>query len=421
MANARRANRWLIAVAAFCVQLCLGAAYGWSVFKRPLMNTTHWSETSVQLNFTITLFFLGLGTIVGGMWQDKVGPRRVASTAAILYGLGYIIAGVATMRHLLAGVYIGYGLVAGLAMGMGYICPIATLVKWFPDKRGLMTGMAVCGYGFGALVMSPFATLEMIRFGVPTTFCTLGIIFLVIVFLAAQLFTNPPADWEPQGWKPRTAASKAASSVNFSVAEAARTWQFYLLLLLLFLNMSSGIMVISQASPMAEEIIGMSAMRAAGIVGLMSIFNGLGRVFWSSLSDYIGRAPVYMLLFLLQAGVYFVLSGNHNWVLFSVGLAIIGLCYGGGFGTMPSFAADYFGTRFIGGIYGIVMFAANLSAIPAPLMIAHIHETIGSYDPAIRVMRVVMLCSMLLPLLARRPEKKDSGPSHRYSPVSEGG
>src|ERR1700678_3124512 len=185
MANARRANRWLIAVAAFCVQLCLGAAYGWSVFKRPLMNTTHWWQTSVQLNFTITLFCLGLGTIVGGMWQDKVGPRRVASTAAILYGLGYIIAGVATMRHLLAGVYIGYGLVAGLAMGMGYICPIATLVKWFPDKRGLMTGMAVCGYGFGALVMSPFATLEMIRFGVPTTFCTLGIIFLVIVFLAA--------------------------------------------------------------------------------------------------------------------------------------------------------------------------------------------------------------------------------------------
>jgi OFA family oxalate/formate antiporter-like MFS transporter len=383
------------------------------------MGATHWSETSVQLNFTITLFFLGVGTIVGGMWQDRVGPRRVASTAAILYGMGYVIAGIATMRHMLAGVYIGYGLVSGLAMGMGYICPIATLVKWFPDRRGLMTGMAVCGYGFGAVVMSPFATWEMLHFGVPATFCILGIIFLVVVLLAAQFFVDPPAGWRPHGWEPRTAVSKAASNLNFTIAEASRTWQFYFLLLLLFLNMSSGIMVISQASPMAEEIIGMSPMRAAGVVGLMSIFNGLGRIFWSTISDYIGRAPVYLFLYLLQAGVYFVLPGIHHWALFSAALAIIGLCYGGGFGTMPSFAADYFGTKFIGGIYGIVMFAANLSAIPAPLMIAHVHETAGSYYPAIHVMRIVMLCSMALPLFARRPEKKDTAATHAYPAVSE--
>ncbi|HVZ84483.1 MAG TPA: OFA family MFS transporter [Terracidiphilus sp.] len=408
LSAAHTPNRWLTALAAVCVQICLGAAYGWSVFKNPLMHTEHWPETAVQLNFTLTLVFLGAGTILGGFWQDRVGPRRVATAAGLLYGTGYLIASFATAHHSLAGIYIGYGFVAGLAMGMGYICPIAALVKWFPDKRGLMTGVAVCGYGFGALVMSPIAAWEMLHYGVPATFATLGMGYLLIVVCAAQYFTNPPVGWIPAGWTPRTVVAQNASTRSFTLAEAARTWQFYLLLSLLFLNMSSGIMVISQASPMAEEMAGLSVLHAAGIVGVVSIFNGIGRLFWASISDYIGRPQVYLLLYLVQAGVFFALPHLHYWVWFAAALGLIGLCYGGGFGTMPSFAADYFGTQHLGAIYGVIMFAANLSAIPSPMMIAHFHQRFGSYQPAIHVITVVMLCAMILPRIARRPGKENA-------------
>ena len=410
-------NRWSIAAAAVIMQICLGAVYGWSVFKKPIMSAEHWTETSVQLNFTLTLVFLGVGTIIGGLWQDKVGPRKVASTAGILYGLGYIVAGLAASQHSLYGMYCGYGVFAGIGMGMGYICPVATLVKWFPDMRGLMTGVAVCGYGFGALIMSPFAAWEIIHSGVPATFWTLGAVYLVVVFLAAQFFANPPQGWRPEGWEPRTAVSKAASTYDFTVGEAMDTWQFYLLFLMLFLNVSAGIMVISQASPMAQEMAGMTVLRAASMVGLISIFNGLGRVFWAWVSDHAGRSRVYFSLYLIQMLIFFMLPRIHDWTLFSLAFAMIGLCYGGGFGTMPSFTADFFGAKHMGGIYGIILLAWGLAAVPTPIMIAHVHQNIGQYAPAIRVISVVMLCSLILPLIARRPSKPEPVaepvPAHR--------
>jgi MFS transporter, OFA family, oxalate/formate antiporter len=407
MAAERIRNRWGIAVAAVIVQVCLGAVYGWSVFKKPLMGAEHWAETSVQLNFTLAIVFLGVGTIIGGLWQDKVGPRKVAGTAGILYGLGYIVAAIAAMQHSLTGIYLGYGVLAGIGMGMGYICPVATLVKWFPDMRGLMTGVAVCGYGFGALIMSPFAAWEIIHYGTAATFATLGVVYLVVVFVAAQFFANPPQGWRPEGWQPRSAVSKAASAYDFTVGEAMGTWQFYLLFLMLFLNVSAGIMIISQASPMAQEMAGMTVLRAASMVGLISIFNGLGRVFWAWVSDHAGRARVYFMLYLIQMLIFFFLPRIHSWSLFSFAFAMIGLCYGGGFGTMPSFTADFFGAKFMGGIYGIILLAWGLAAVPTPIMIARVHQNIGQYAPAIRVISIVMLCSLVLPLIARRPSKPE--------------
>ena len=406
MSSERIPNRWGIALAAVCMQICLGAVYGWSVFKKPLMGTEHWSETSIQLNFTLAIFFLGVGTIVGGLWQDKVGPRRVAATAGILYGIGYILSGFAAANHSLNGLYIGYGVLAGIGMGMGYICPVATLVKWFPDMRGLMTGVAVCGYGFGAAVMSPFAAKEIIHYGVPATFWTLGIIYLIVVFIAAQFYANPPEGWRPAGWEPRTAVAKAASPFDFTVGEALGCWQFYLLFALLFLNVSAGIMIISQASPMAQEMVGMTVIKAAWMVGLISLCNGLGRVFWAWVSDHLGRARVYFLLFLIQVVIFFMLPRIHDWTLFSLAFALIGLCYGGGFGTMPSFTTDFFGAKAMGGIYGIILLAWGLAAIPSPIMIAHIHQSVGKYGPAIGVITIVMACSLVLPLIARKPSKE---------------
>ncbi|MGC2209661.1 MAG: OFA family MFS transporter [Candidatus Korobacteraceae bacterium] len=410
MATDRLANRWGIAAAAVLMQLCLGAVYGWSVFVKPLISTEHWTLTRVALTFTLSVLFLGLGTIIGGLWQDRVGPRRVATVAGILYGAGYMVAAFASAHHSLGGLYLGYGVLAGIGMGMGYICPVATLVKWFPDRRGLMTGVAVCGYGAGALVMSPLAAREILAYGVPATFLTLGIVYLIVVVLTAQFYQNPPQGWRPEGWEPRSAVSKAASTYDFTVKEAMSTPQFWLLWFMLFLNVSAGIMVISQASPMAQQLVGLTPVTAAGIVGVISIFNGLGRVFWAAVSDFLGRARVYFLLYLIQVGVFFALPHLHTAALFTAAVATVGLCYGGGFGTMPSFTADFFGAKYMGGIYGWILLAWGAGAVPSPILIARVRQTTGMYQPAIHVIAIVMVCSLVLPLLARRPKHEPGQP-----------
>jgi len=404
MATEKLANRWGIAVAAVVMQLCLGAVYGWSVFVKPLVNSEHWTLTQVSLTFTLAIVFLGFGTVVGGLWQDRVGPRRVATVAGILYGAGYMIASLATRNHSLGGMYFGYGVVSGIGMGMGYICPVATLVKWFPERRGLMTGVAVCGYGAGALVMSPIAARSILSVGVSSTFLTLGAVYLVLVVITAQFYRNPPQGWRPEGWEPRSVVSKAASTYDFTVKEAMSTPQFWLLWVMLFLNVSAGIMVISQASPMAQQLVGLTPVTAAGIVGVISIFNGLGRIFWAWVSDYIGRARVYFLLYLIQVGVFFSLPRLHTATLFTAAVALVGLCYGGGFGTMPSFTADFFGSKHMGGIYGWVLLAWGAAAIPSPMLIARVRQATGTYQPAILTISVVMLCSLVLPLIVRRPK-----------------
>lgn len=405
MESAKIRNRWLIALAAVIMQICLGAAYGWSVFSKPLVATEHWKLTAVQLNFTLAILFLGVGTVIGGLWQDRVGPRKVATVAGVIYGLSYILAGLAAGAHSLTGMYLTYGVMGGIGMGMGYITPVATLVKWFPDKRGLMTGVAVCGYGAGALIMSPIAARTILAYGVPPTMIGLGIVYFVLVILAAQAYANPPQGYRPAGWQPTSAVQKSATKIDFTVAGAMKTWQFWLLWVMLFLNVSAGIMVISMASPMAQDMIRMAPVAAATMVMVISMFNGLGRVFWAWVSDMIGRAQVYFLLYAIQVVIFFALPYVHNVSVFTVMFAIIGLCYGGGFGTMPSFTADFFGAKYMGGIYGWVLLAWGAAAVPSPIMIANIRQSTGGYGPAIRVIAIVMLVALVLPILARyRPK-----------------
>ena len=396
-------NRWLIALAAVVMQICLGAAYGWSVFVAPLVSMTGWTLTQVSLNFTLAIAFLGLGTIIGGLWQDRSGPRPVATVAGVIYGISYLLAGWFASQHSLWGMYFSYGCLGGIGMGMGYITPVATITKWFPDRRGLMTGVAVAGYGAGALIMSPFAARSIAARGVPLTFEILGVVYLIVVVLAAQFYRNPPAGWRPEGWQPSGAVATAASTYDFSVAEAMRTPQFWMLMLMLFLNVSAGIMIISQASPMAQQLVHMTPLAAAGMVGLISIFNGAGRVFWAFVSDYIGRARVYFLLYAIQAVVLFTLPHLTSVGSFSAALAIIGLCYGGGFGTMPSFTADFFGSKYMGGIYGWILLAWGAAAIPSPILVARLRQTTGRYDQAIYTVAVVMVVALVLPLIVRRP------------------
>jgi OFA family oxalate/formate antiporter-like MFS transporter len=395
-------NRWLIAVAAVVMQICLGAVYGWSVFVHPLMDLNHWTLTEVSLTFTIAIAMLGVGTVIGGLWQDRVGPRIVASVAGILYGLGFLVSAWAVSQGWLMGLYAGYGVLSGVGMGMGYICPVATITKWFPDRRGLMTGVAVMGYGAGALVMSPIAAREIISAGLPATFATFGIAYLILVVATAQFYANPPVGWKPEGWEPNTAVSRAASTRDYTVREAMSTWRFWLLWAMLFLSVSAGIMIISQASPMAQQIVGLSPVAASGIVGVISIFNALGRVFWAWVSDFLGRANVYFLLYLLYVITFFLLPHADSRIAFTTDVAIIGLCYGGGFGVMPSFTADFFGSRYMGGIYGWILLAWGAGAIPSPILIARVRQTTGTYAEAIHIIAIVMVCALVLPILARR-------------------
>ncbi len=393
----------MIAAAAVVMQICLGAAYGWSVFVQPLIRMTGWTLTQVSLNFTLAIAFLGVGTIIGGLWQDRVGPRMVATVAGIVYGVSYLLAGYFASAQSLWEMYFSYGILGGIGMGMGYITPVATITKWFPDRRGLMTGVAVAGYGAGALIMSPFAAESILARGVPATFAILGVVYLILVVAAAQFYSNPPAGWRPAGWEPTGSVAKAASTYDFTVGEAMRTRQFWMLWLMLFLNVSAGIMIISQASPMAQQLVNMTPVAAAGMVGLISIFNGAGRVFWAWVSDSIGRARVYFLLYAIQAVIFFLLPSLKNVTLFSAAFAIIGLCYGGGFGTMPSFTADFFGSRYMGGIYGWILLAWGAGAIPSPILIAALRQNTGRYDQAIYIVAVVMVVAIALPLLVRRP------------------
>jgi len=395
-------NRWLIALAAVIMQVCLGAVYGWSVFVKPLQGQEKWTLTQVSLTFTLAVAVLGIGSVVGGLWQDRVGPRIVASTAGVLYGLGYLVAGWGVSAHSLAIVYLGYGVLGGIGMGMGYICPVAVITKWFPDRRGLMTGVAVMGYGAGALVMSPIAARQIINVGIAETFMMLGVVYLIVVVITAQFYKNPPQGWAPAGWTPQTAVSRAASKRDYTVSEAMSTGWFWLLWLMLFLAVSAGIMIISQASPMAQQIVGLSAVAASGIVGIISIFNALGRVFWAWVSDSIGRANTYVCLYIIFAVAFFVLPHAHSQGIFTVLVAVIGLCYGGGFGVMPSFTADFFGARYMGGIYGWILLAWGAGAIPSPILIAQVRQHTGAYATAINVIAILMVIALIFPFIAKR-------------------
>jgi len=306
-------------------------------------------------------------------------------------------------NHGLWVLYVTYGLIGGAGLGLGYIVPIATLVKWFPDKRGFITGIAVAGFGAGALVTAPIATSLIGSVGVLRTFAILGIAYFILVVGSALFMVNPPADYRPAGWTPNQ--TQTAAVRNYTLGEALRTWQWYALWTLLFLNVTAGISIISQASPMATEITGASVAAAAGMVGIISIANGSGRFLWAWLSDFVGRRWVFLAMFLTQVIVFFVLPDVAHFGLFTLLCFIILLCYGGGFGTMPAFAADYFGSRDVGSIYGLMLTAWGFGSALGPLLIAHIRETTGHYNEALRIIAIIMLISSIIPFLVHPPSE----------------
>jgi OFA family oxalate/formate antiporter-like MFS transporter len=400
-----KTNRWGIAVAGVFLQIALGAVYAWSVFRAPLAKQFGWSISEVTLTFTISIFVLGIAAFFGGLWLNRKGPRIVALTGGFLYGAGVFLASFSD--HKLWWLYLSYGVIGGIGLGFSYIVPVAVLVKWFPDRRGLITGIAVGGFGAGALVTAPLATGLIQSVGVLQTFAYLGIAFLIVTVAAGYFMQNPPEGWTPKGWAPRASQASQRASRDYTLGEALKTWQWWALWLLLFLNTSAGISVISQESPLFQELAGVSAVAAASMVGVASIGNAFGRVFWAWASDSITRRAAFAVMFLAQAALFWALpSINSAGVLTIVGFIVL-MCYGGGFGTMPAFAADYFGSRNVGPIYGLMLTAWGFASAFGPLLIAYMRQASGAYRGALHVIAGVMAASVVLPLIVAPPLRRD--------------
>jgi len=395
----------MIAAAGVLMQIALGAVYAWSVFRIPLTRTYGWSVSEVTVAFELAILVLGFAAFLGGLWMKHSGPRPVAFLAAVLYGLGTVLAG---PSHTLTMLYLTYGVIGGAGLGLGYIVPVATLIRWFPDKRGMITGIAVAGFGAGALITAPIAERLIAAVTVSSTFVVLGIAYFAIIMLAATVMKNPPDGYSPPGFQPSSVRGSATQ--DFTLRQAVETRQWYGLWLTLFLNTTAGIAIISQASPMAQEISHVSAIRAAELVGIISIANGSGRFLWAWLSDAIGRKAVFLTMFLIQAAAFLLLSNVSGFGSLAVLAFVILLCYGGGFGTMPAFAADYFGAKGVGSIYGLMLTAWGAAGVVGPTLIAQVRQATGQYHGALKLMAVVTLSSAIVPLLLRPPVLRRRAP-----------
>jgi OFA family oxalate/formate antiporter-like MFS transporter len=401
-------NRWIIAISGIVMQICLGTLYGFSVFTIPFMETHGWSKSDVTLTFTIAIGCLAIATAAGGFILDTKGARIIATTGGIMFGLGTILTGYGAQIGSLIVIYIAYGLFCGIGLGFGYITPIATLVKWFPDKRGLITGLTVMGFGFGSLMLTVLSPTMIENMGIPMTFYIFGAIFLVAITAAAQFMIEPPTNYAPAGW---IASGGKAAADGMTLGEAVRSKYFYLLWGMLFVNITAGIALISQASPMAQDFMSdtMSAtekaVQAGKILGIFAVANGIGRLFWATMSDKIGRRTVIFIVFITQAIAFYSLSVTESMTMFVIICAYIYACYGGGFATMPAYTADIFGTKYVGRIYGWLLTAWGAAGIIGPMLFAHIRQSTGDYSGALFITSIVLVIAIVLPFLASQKTK----------------
>ncbi len=397
-------NRWVIASAAFLMQLALGAVYAWSVFLPKVITLYSVSKVSANATFSITLVALGITAGFGGYFNSRFGPRTIAMVAGTLYGLGVFLASFVSPNITL--LYLTYGVIGGIGLGLGYIVALAMLIKWFPDRRGFITGLAVAGFGLGAAITGPIASnLLLPSLKLNSTFFWLGIVYFVVVVVAAQFFRRAPDGYAPAGWTPSTQQQTVRSVREYKLGEALSTPRWYVLWLILALNVTAGAALISVAAPLANNFTGVALTTASALVVTISIFNGVGRLFWGWVSDFIGRPFTFLSLFVIQivAFVLMALIGKGQFALLFIPASIIGFCYGGGFGTMPAFAADFFGPKNAGTIYGAMLTAWSAGAIVGPILIASV-----DFRTALYIIAVIMAVSTILPLVARALVRRQS-------------
>jgi MFS family permease len=452
-------NRWLVPPTALAIHLCIGMVYGLSVFWLPLsqaVGVVHplacpagmgllgrltatgcdWKVTDLSWIFTIAIVFLGASAALWGNWLERAGPRQAGLVAALCWPGGLALGALGVAVHQLWLLWLGMGVIGGVGLGLGYISPVSTLIKWFPDRRGTATGMAIMGFGGGAMIGAPLAAKLMAHFhtgtdvGVAATFLTLAAVYFLFMAGGALAYRVPPAHYAPAGWQPPAADSRAHASV--ALQDAHRTPQFWLLWGVLCLNVSAGIGVLDMASPMLQDVfggkligapgVGLAALSpdqhkqvaavAAGFAGFLSLFNIIGRFFWAALSDRIGRKTTYATIFLLGIALYAsvpFLPGLGGTALFALAFGIILSMYGGGFATVPAYLADIFGTGFVGAIHGRLLTAWSAAGVIGPVLITYIRQAQldagvpreNVYDRTMYILALLLVAGFVCNLLVK--------------------
>jgi MFS family permease len=443
-------NRWLIPPAALAVHLCIGQAYATSVYKTSLVKHFDSSLTAIGIIFSIAIVMLGVSAAVFGTWVDSGGPRRAMATAAACWAVGFWVGALGISTSQLWLVYLGYGFIGGIGLGIGYISPVSTLIKWFPDRPGLATGMAIMGFGGGAMIASPLsskllgvfdpnydtATAVASGAAVSKLFVTLGIVYLIVMLFGAWLVRVPPEGWRPKGFDPATVEEKPlVTTANVSAKNAVRTPQFWLLWTVLFCNVTAGIGILEQAAPMIQDFFregdksSVAAAAAAGFVGVLSLCNMLGRFIWSSTSDIVGRKTIYIVYLGLGVLLYLTLAlgGGGTIALFVILAGVIISFYGGGFATVPAYLRDLFGPFQVGAIHGRLLTAWSAAGVAGPLIINGFLDAQGKpgkltapdYRTALLTMVGVLVVGFVANLLIRPVDDRFHEPEHAESQPQE--
>ena len=497
-------NRWLIAVSGVAIHISIGSVYAWSVFNLPLENAFGWAKSDIAITFSLAIFFLGMSAAIMGHFVERYGPSKSGMVAAAFWGTGLMVASLGVKLGIIEIVWLGYGVLGGIGLGVGYITPVSTLVKWFPDRRGLATGLAIMGFGFGAAIGAPVYNYIMsnvtaskldiplveyragmssynsakkilkdihvnnesaisydmeqllgtvksgnneellsmlpeklaidaksqldrlntalnnqalasfwrmkdsekfkiaIASGVSATFLFAGLAYLIIMFAAASYIARPPQGWMPARMKADVESGKRKlipDLTQMTANAAIKRAPFYGLWAMMFINISCGIGLIYSASPLAQESIGLTPGEAAAVVGLMAIFNGLGRLGWASFSDFLGRANTYTLFFVVQIAAFYLLPNITSIILFQVVLYLILTCYGGGFSTLPAYIGDLFGTKELGAIHGYVLSAWAMAGVFGPQLVARLYEATGSYETVLHVFSGMFAVALAVSIL----------------------
>jgi len=409
-------NRWRFVGAALVMQLCLGVLYSWSVFRVPLETLYGWSRETSIAPYRYSLLFFTIAMIIAGFWQDKRGPRLVGSVGGVFIGIGCVLS--AFIGDTPAGLLVAYGVIGGLGLGFAYVTPIATCVKWFPDKRGMIVGLAVMGFGAGSLIFAPLLEVligsdpSQYATTIPRAFLFLAAVNVIFVIGAAQVYRVPPPGWKPEGWNPPAATAGGSTKQDYTPVEMLGTWQFYVLWLVYALGTAVGLVAIGQASPIIKDLAAEGALLSGGVaLGLMSLFNGLGRLSWGSLSGQIGRKPTVVTMYSVSivACLFLLRTASGFWPVL-IGLFMVGFSFGGYLSLLPSLTADYFGTKNVGANYGIIFSAYGLAGYFVPDYFEAIKDqalaadnVAGGYNEVYLTLAVGAALGLLLTLIVRRP------------------
>ena len=392
-------SRYLVAIAGILLHLMIGSVYAWSVFTGPIAKQTGWALSSVTVAFSIAIFFLGMSAAFMGRLVERFGPRLTGTVAALLYGSGILLTGLAVQLESLPLLYIGYGVVGGLGLGAGYVTPVSTIIAWFPDKRGLATGMAIMGFGFAAMLTGPIAQNLIAGIGLVPTMYVLGTAYLLIMLTAAQVIRKPRPGEVPAA---DIAKSVSLTGTAMTANQAVKTRSFRYLWLMFFINITCGIGLVAVASPMAQQQTGMSAATAAMMVGVVGLFNGFGRLAWATLSDLIGRPLTYTLIFTVDVAMLAGILVFSSPLLFGIALCLIMSCYGAGFSVIPAYLGDVFGTKQLGAIHGYVLTAWAVAGVVGPTLLSLSDQYFHSYTYSLIFFVALELVAFILSIRIRR-------------------